>query len=259
MVKRTSVQPSLKNLAFTYPESISETLLGTPETLPTSEPSTPQVSYTVQQSDLPTMSLQPFSLKWIGAVFGGGKFVTAGNVYWRMKKNGDSVATGNDAVSANNYYTLSAYFRDVVVGDVLELAIWSNQSDSTFDYHAGTHVHPTRLVPHARWTFYKELSMAAVLDYPTLTSGNPQNSDELYTWQVYNDEQDNVIVSFAGPFSRKGIYIRGAQATYGLGRARIGDSTTANAAYFLQHASYRPYYRRGYILSWVKWRYLLID
>ena len=135
MVRVTPLFTSRKVLNITY-KSAQETLLATPQTLPTAEPATPQIGYTVAEADLPTLSMSVYSKKWVAYVIGAGKFVTIGTLYWRMKKNGASVATGSYSVDSNYYYTVSAYFFDVAVGDLLELALWSTRTDSNWDYKA---------------------------------------------------------------------------------------------------------------------------
>ena len=119
----TPLLTSRKILNITY-QTPQETLLGTPETLPTTEPATPQISYTVTSGDLPTFNMPLFKKIWVALLYGAGKAVTAATIYWRMKKNGASVATGSGSVAANTFYTWSCGFYDVAVGDVLELALW---------------------------------------------------------------------------------------------------------------------------------------
>ena len=55
----TPLLTSKKVLTFTYPD-IQETTI-TPETLPTTEPTDPQIAYTVAQVDLVQTSFPPFN------------------------------------------------------------------------------------------------------------------------------------------------------------------------------------------------------
>jgi len=106
LTKKTPELSCLKTLTITL-QAAQETLQGSPTALPTSEPGAgnEQISYTVGSGDLPTFSIQPSAKKWVAIVFGSGKFVTAGTLYYRMKKNGSSVATSSSAVAANTFYT----------------------------------------------------------------------------------------------------------------------------------------------------------
>jgi hypothetical protein len=150
MTKLTPLASSLKTLTITL-QSPQETLQQTPTTLPTSEPSAgnEQISYTVQSSDLPTFNVSPSSKVWVAYVYAGGKFVTAGTLYYRRKKNCASVTNGSGAVSANLYYTRLFCFYNLQIGDVLKISLWSNKSDSNWDYNA-YFVYPTRICMSSR-------------------------------------------------------------------------------------------------------------
>ena len=118
--------------ALSYPAVQAAT--GLTDTLPTSEPATPQLSYTLAASDAPTVTANfdlAFTLHpliWARGRNTGGASRT---ISYRLKKNGASVATGTLGSCANNYYycvTAGYKWGDTppVVGDVIELALWSN-------------------------------------------------------------------------------------------------------------------------------------
>lgn len=237
MTRLSPLQTSLKALNITV-QSPQETLLGTPVALPTSEPSTPQIGYTVAEADLPTFDCPVYSKKWVAWVFGGGKFTTAGTLYWRMKKNGGSVSSSSGSVSANNYYTLHAFFYDVAVDDVLELALWSNQSDSNWDYKA-YFVLVTRLMLTQKPRMYCPLTVVTVSNFPTLTLGNPSSRFPASRTFLYHEDVATVDLNLTFPFTFDLFY---PKSTYGLVRTYYGDRSYQNSATLGTHASYRPYY-----------------
>ncbi len=250
------IMSARKVFDFTY-QTPQETLLGTPQTLPTSEPATPQVSYTVASGDLPSVSIPLAGNKWIGMVIGAGQFVTAGTLSWRMKKNGASVNTGTLSVSANYYYTVQAWFYDVSVGDVLEIALWSSVADSKYDYKA-YQIHITRI------TFYNKplsnLKIDSIVAQPVLTLGNP--AAPTANWYIYVIHKDYNFTPDATSY-----YYRSASAgdtfrilypdpTYGTMYTKNGDVSSQNAVTTQTHASQRPRYSRNYLPSKITLRYL---
>ncbi|MEM3623437.1 MAG: hypothetical protein QXR76_06695 [Candidatus Bathyarchaeia archaeon] len=251
MTRLTPLLTSLKTLNITY-QTPQETLLGTPETLPTSEPATPQIGYTVQSSDLPSLSFNVYSKKWVALVIGAGKFVTAGNIYWRMKKNGSSVYYNYASIPANSYYTVRAYFLDVAVNDILELALWSNVSDSNWDYKA-YQIHITQIVPFRKPTILKPCNFASLTSVPNLTLGNPYGSG---TQGLYPVSDDLVLQNI---IAAKNFNVLYAALTYGICRIHYGDYSYANQATNLSSSSYRPYYYKHYVPTQIIIRGLKID
>ncbi|MGQ9743112.1 MAG: hypothetical protein ACUVQW_00700 [Candidatus Bathycorpusculaceae bacterium] len=238
MTKLTPLLTSLKKLDITY-KTPKETLLETPETLPTSEPDTPQISYTVAEDDLPTFSMVPYQKVWVANVFGGGKAVTATNIYWRMKKNGESVNTGYGSVSANYFFTRNCYFYDVKVGDVLELALWSNQTDSTWDYKA-FQIQVTRLILLNKPRLLLPCNFASLETHPVLTLGNPSwTGQALYPYHC-----DYPLSTITSATSYSSLY---PKDTYGLFRLNYGDYNQFNSAPPRTSATYRPYYYRNFV------------
>jgi len=236
------IQSGRKAVTVTI-QAVQETLLGTPETLPTSEPGTPQISYTVASGDLPTFDPAMDSKKWIGYLVGAGKAVTAATISWRMKKNGSSVNTSTFSVAANQYYTGQFYFLDVAVGDVLAIALWSNRTDSNWDYKA-YQIHPTRVLPKTGHPILMPLNITALIAYPTLTLGNP-NASATYECRI---DLDDLAITYPGPLitTPQNFAALHAGPTYGFFRAYRGDITCGNTIYTGTHASYRPLYQKTY-------------
>jgi len=239
---------SKKTLNITY-QTPQETLLATPETLPTTEPATPQIGYTVADADLPAFNMGVYAKNWVASIYGGGKFVTAGTVYWRMKKNGVSVANGNYAINAAYWYTVSAFFYDVAVGDVLELALWSSVADSNWDYEA-YQIQVTRLILMNKPRLLAPCNITALSAQPALTLGTPNAS----TGNLYVQHLDlSFQISAATNFDSLQL------KTYGIFRIYAGDINYSNTASVLKSTGYRPFYYRGYVPTQIVLRGLRVD
>lgn len=242
------IMGSRKVFNITYMTPL-ETLEGTPITLPTTEPTTPQVNYTVDVAHYPVFSVNLFSVKYIAVLYGAGKFVTAGTLSWRMKKNGASVTTGTASVAANTFYTVNAFFLDVVAGDVLEIALWSNQTDSNYDYKAlwlnFTRPFIVNPLNNTQIIAYFSVTCTTVAQ-PTLTLGNPLKETSNYPIWIYDAEGLNTLILASGDGPWTGKW-RTMHATYGLYRYGYwGDQNNSNTAVVKTDATYRP-------KQWANW------
>jgi len=242
---------SLKTLTITY-RTPQETLLSTPQTLPTAEPATPQVRYTVSSNDLPVMNVSVYRAIYTAAVYAGGRYVTAGTLNWRMKKNGANVTSGSASVAANAFYTVNAFFYDVRVGDVLEIALWSSVTDSRFDYSA-FQVQVTRIVPINRQRLLMPCNFTAVSSQPTLTSGTPNAA---VTRNYTINTADLLTVSQA---TARNVPVLYAGSLYGIYRLGDGDTSNANSAVVQTHTSYRPNYNRNTVPTTIVFRGVSLD
>ena len=129
-------------VAISYP-SIRETASLTTE-LPTSEPATAQISYTVQASDLPVCTPNmPFAFAPVIYAQGQNLGGAARTISYRIEQNGTSLNTGNVGSAANNYYwgLTAAVFcafapAPPVVGDVLTVKLWANGAGVQINAHA---------------------------------------------------------------------------------------------------------------------------
>ena len=122
------VYRGLIQTAFSYP-AIQETT-GLEVALPSSEPATAQISYTIQASDLPTMTGTQVPFKLAPTIF----LRLLGQSYgistsWKALLNGTSVATGSAFINGSQEYILSiANWGTTLpqVGDVLTVKLWGN-------------------------------------------------------------------------------------------------------------------------------------
>ena len=124
------VYRGLIQTAFAYP-AIQETT-GLNEALPSSEPATAQISYTIQASDLPTLTGTQVSFKLSPGVFA--RLTTTAGFYnpisWKALLNGTSVATGSTGITNSSYEVIISvnYWGGTPpqVGDVLTIKLWGS-------------------------------------------------------------------------------------------------------------------------------------
>jgi hypothetical protein len=234
---------SLQTCTITYQAPFEETIAAVD--LPNAEPVASQYIWTVAAGDLPTFSMTPKSVKYIGCFYAGGRNTTAGasKVYWRMVKNGGSVATGNTSVTtAASYWTLSAFFYDITVGDVLELRLWADAAAGHNRSYQANFVFPTRLSLSNYKEVLKNLSFAlAGTGYPTLTGGAGIGVNPVLHFGEITGATS--FLSFA--------YLVGVtlfsyceNSIYKILRANYGDSANSNTGTVRIHASNLPYYYR---------------
>jgi len=254
MTRITPAYGSKKVLEITYPTPFEE-LLATPEPLPTVEPEFPQVDYLITASDLPTLSLKPYSLVYVGCLYAGGKNTSAGalTVYWRMLKNAVSVATGSISVSAGYYWTVSCFFFGIQPSDHLQLSLWASALGANWDYYAVA-VEVTRVLMYYPYDkdVFKPCNFVSITAHPTLTLGNPV----VYSTAVLLPQ--HVDVDLPGISAPKNYDILASKAM-GLFRTNYGDATSANSGLSNTSSTYRPYYRRNYVPTKIEMRQLKID
>lgn len=142
------------NIQCATPREVS---LGT-ITLPNAEGATNQASFTVLQSDLPVITPSPISMKYAACLIVSGKCITAATVNYRIFKNGTSLTTTNSTGTANQFWTQN-HFRwyDITVGDILEVRLWSNQTDTNLDY-ACLIIYPVNIILSKINTILKDLT-----------------------------------------------------------------------------------------------------
>ena len=156
------------DVSISYPDP-DETLLETPVELPTSEPASPQVSFTLASGHMPVWSPYELPHSKTAILYVSGKSTTATTVYYRAMKNGESIATGSLSNNASTYYTQQHYrFKGVDVGDVVSCKLWAANTGTNITYDAFV-VYPTDIAPGI---VCAGISVLASLK-PTLTKGSP--------------------------------------------------------------------------------------
>ncbi len=248
---------SRKIFNFTY-QSVDENLQGTPTALPLTEPATAQVSKTVASGHLPSTDIPLASKKYIGVLVAAGQNTDAAQqtVYWRMKKNGSNVNTGSLTVAAGYYWTVEAWFYDIVVNDTLELFLWASSTNVNWDYD-GYHTQFTRINFYNKYIF--GLKVEAITGQPNLTSGNPSSTGNYHFYIIHKD--GNFSPGASNYYYRDGTAgaLFGAlypDSTYGTYYVRFGDLQSGNDALTFTHGSYRPRYSQNPAPSKISLRYL---
>lgn len=223
---------ALQSYTITYP-SPDETLLGTPEVLPTSEPATPQISYTIATGHLPMVS--PTGLEYVltALLYAAGKNTdtTSRTVYYRILKNGSSVATGSSRVLGGYFYTWNhCNFFDVQVGDVIACKLWASGANVNWDYKA-LMLDLTR--PGSANVLVEKLAVT-LAKTQVLSLGTPNNVPRgVYP---YHEDIREIDQNYAGTSLSRRMKLVGQ--TYRLWRVSRGDYTQSSV--LLSHRTYHP-------------------
>jgi hypothetical protein len=196
-------------------------------TLPTSEPATAQISYTIQASDLCTIS-PSVPMKNFAVIHVHGKGGTAGSLSYRTIKNTVSQATASLAYSANFYLNCTFHnIGEVQIGDVIEIKLWSNQSDAYIDFH-GTYCTPAQpqcfkpnvLIKDLTWSMGGFSTSAGSVPFSnagfTLTASNTLNG-------IFYPLSNATFLS-ANCASNTGFQYLVPNTTYGAFRGGQGDA-----------------------------------
>ena len=138
-------------------------------------------------------------------------------------------------VSNNYYWTVMTFFKDVDVGDVLEIKLWADDSGVNWDYE-GRQIQPSRVTILADAQILYPLSLSEIELHPQFTKGNPRATAESY----YRIEHANNV--YASPASAVSLYGWKITSTYGAFRIKDGDVTYSNDAAKRTSSTYRPYY-----------------
>jgi hypothetical protein len=237
------------NISFATPR---ESLLTTPLSLPSTEPTTPQVSVTIGVGDLPNILPSPLGVKYTAALYAAGKNTDAAaqTVSWRVLKNNISIATGtSSSVPTNQFWTHSYFqFYDVVVGDVLEIKLWSASANVNYDYW-GLSVYPTRLNV-GKADVNKDVVYGSGI-FAALISGTASVNLSVSAL-LYASDSLSLNFGFAANLTFGALHWNN---TYYAFRIDLGDSqqTTTTVA----HATARPHYRRNIIPSSISFREVL--
>jgi len=250
-------------LGLTYPTPYEE-VLGSPVTITdTAEPTDPQMQYTVQASDMPTLAGMAYTP--LIAVYMAGKNNDASGrtLAWRFVKwSGSawtSLHTSSGTVAAGSYWTISAFAGPygsitVAAGDIFGIKVWCTAGSGYFDYkYRAAQVQATRVQPDVRRRLYKPCIVSCATK-PTLSSGpgTPYlaGSGNLYVYHL--DVQYDYVNP--GPYTCE---LMVPSATYRLLRSGYGDSSIIVSS-LATSATRCPYYTANYLPTQLEYRRLPI-
>lgn len=141
--------------------------------LPTTQTSSIGATYTIQQSDLPTISPSGITTQYCAVVIVSGKNTTASAITVNSQcfKNGTSLAAAtNNSIAASNYWThLGTRYNNISVGDVLNAQVWASVAGVTYDYCV-LMIYPTQIIPYKQGTILKDLTFSNYASGPTLSN-----------------------------------------------------------------------------------------
>lgn len=107
-------------------------------TLPTTKPTTPSFSFTIDSTMLPTSTANiNYKISPFYVAFGQNNSGAAATVTYDVHRNGTSISTGTSSSIANlSYYTISAFKNNYsftfVQGDLIEVFIYANVTGVSF-------------------------------------------------------------------------------------------------------------------------------
>lgn len=229
-----------------------ESLNATPMALPSTEPASAQISVTIQESDLPIITPDPLGVTYTASLYAAGKNTDAAaqTVSWRVLKNGTSVATGTStSVPANQFWTHGYFqFLGVVVGDVLDVKLWSASANVNYDYYAIA-VYPTR-ANLSKEAIVKDVTYGAIAA-STLTAGTA-SSNLSQSITIYPSESNTLSMGNAANLMFGALHWN---SLYNAFRIDLGDNQIVTQT--LAHATSRPHYRRNVLTSTISFREVL--
>lgn len=243
---------ALQSYTITYP-SPDETLLASPQALPTSEPATPQIEFTIGPQHLPTVSPAGLTYTLTAILYAAGQNTDGAQqtVYYRLLKNGESLNTGSAAVPAGQYYTWNfapSTLLGITVGDVLAVKLWATSANVNWRYKALACA-ITRAGPAGVLLVNLNISTTP---YPVLTRGNPAQYGSAYIYLQTEDKNWGSGLS-TSPISMRATLPLG---TYRLCRLYYGDFQSTIQAW--THVSYWPYYYANRVPTAISFRPLTI-
>lgn len=136
IINNTLIIMPTKTCNISY--NFQSTLMSSPVTLPVTEPTSPQASYTITSGMFPTLSGDlPLSISYIGFLLAGcinNNASTARTLNWRIKRNGTGIGTGSQSIAANNRGVLNfdslSSTNSPQVGDSIGIYLWCTESST---------------------------------------------------------------------------------------------------------------------------------
>lgn len=210
-------------------------------TLPATQPGTPQISLTIAQSDLPTITPTPISVNYTALLYLGGQNSTgtAGGANYVINKNGSLFAQGTISSVSNTYYwTLNLYnLSGVVSGDKLDVYLYGSTA-LLCDYY-GLQIYPIAL--NAAKTNKILKSVSYTLSTSSLTQGTPvvQGTGNNY---IYPTNLTNAYATVSANFSIGAIAFTAGKGMYSLQYGDLNSGAFTNTSTTSRPVYYRDYY-----------------
>lgn len=232
---------SLKTFTITPGTARESGVLATHLVLPTAEPATAQFSYTIQASDLPTISPK-VPMKYNAAIYASGKIgAAASTITYNLFKNGVSVISATTASAAATQFWTHSHWRtfDVQVGDVIEVRYSAAQADVNLDFH-GLIVYPSQPELYKRGTRLEGLSLTNVISTPNFTTATVLNGGGAY--RIYPSTTTTTISDYQSGV--QSFIVMGTNASYGFYRNANGDISSFTTQFV--HATQRQVQKNWY-------------
>lgn len=239
----------LEQVTITYPTP-TEYYNPSGTLLPLTEPASSQVSYTIQQSDLPIFSDPRARCQWSAVLIVGGKnnIAASKTLMFRILKNGASVyASTSNSVSSNYYWTLnSEHFFDAKVGDTIEARFWCTSDATSLDWRYSTfYVRPTRFFFGDKKDIFFDFGVASSV-FPTLTAGvspflasYPTETNAVSPYYLYVTGLSG-STTYCTLYNGQTVFALVQSDTYGLAKTHYGDHV--QDSYINTSSTYMPYY-----------------
>ena len=249
------MRQSRKTINITHPGIRQENYhSGTPATLPTSEPGTPQLSFTLTSGDFPSSNdcvLSQFAMPNLVAIAAGKNTsgVTA-TVLYRISVNSVSVETGSlNSVANNRYWSFGMLARDVKAGDVITIALWSSASNVIQNYESLLIVPVAhgRGLDAGKVVLDLSVSFGDGTDYVWTTTGINPNVASMAATYPYNFPVDGSTVPEQGVQHAVNVPIARLSSLSGVNslfRFNYGDRSplpSSSSATYHPCVSYIPY------------------
>lgn len=241
--------------AITYNHQATDLGDGGKVLLPLTEPTNPQVTYTLSAGLFPVFTYPPYSVTYAAmlVVWGGnGDASNDKNLYVKPTKNGSVISTvGPTLITKAYHYTVKAFqFPSVVVGDVIGMKLYGSTAINYRGY--ACLVYPTQIHFHKKPCIMKNLNIT-YLDKPAISVGtNPVVESIGYNRIQLSGEGDNVLNYDATTPNIDFFY---PSETYGLTRCEYGDilqQTTVVTHTTAQNT--KPYYKRQLVPINIKYQ-----
>lgn len=225
-------------------------------TLPTAEPATPQFSYTLGSTDMPTFNVASFKVIPVLAYAGFWTSGTGNSVSYRYERvrggTTTSLATGaNFGGGPNNYHTAQvggSTTIDSVVGDTVQMKLWVPAGNVVDVRWYSLAVIPTRTVMHtAGAKTYSDV--AVTFQNLSYVGGVSPSVNNIGSWAYYAfnlSSSTGTSTAFNVPIWQIGEALNYGTGRFGVDLVTTSTSNTTTVKY--------PWFNRHLYLSQITYR-----